>query len=150
MRLCFLMEKEYAPYPKWFGTAFARLKSAPPLIPTLQLVLRAATWQEREEHLVQAYAYVANLHNSLGVTAPLPAQANLFFDRPFRVIHLGGDFAGAIRAQITDPVVQRIAAQPLIGSVDQFSDNTDLLSDPIWRERLRTFYEPTPTAETPA
>jgi hypothetical protein len=150
MRLCFLMEKEYAPYPKWFGTAFARLKSGPPLIPTLQLVLHAATWQEREKHLVQAYEYVANLHNNLGVTAPLSAQANFFFDRPFRVIHLGGDFAGAIRAQITDPVVQRIAAQPLIGSVDQFSDNTDLLSDPIWRGRLRTFYESTTTAETPA
>ena len=24
MRLCFLMEKQYAPYPKWFGTAFAQ------------------------------------------------------------------------------------------------------------------------------
>jgi hypothetical protein len=150
MRLCFLMEREYAPYPKWFGTAFARLKSGPPLLPTLQLVLHAATWQEREEHLVQAYEDVANLHNNLGITAPLSAQANFFFDRPFRVIHLGGDFAGAIRAQITDPVVQRIAALPLIGSVDQFSDNTDLLSDPIWRERLKTLYESITTAETPA
>jgi hypothetical protein len=22
MNLCFLLEKQYAPYPKWFGTAF--------------------------------------------------------------------------------------------------------------------------------
>jgi uncharacterized protein DUF4037 len=28
MHLCFLFEKQYAPYPKWFGTAFRRLHSA--------------------------------------------------------------------------------------------------------------------------
>ena len=28
MRLCFLLERRYAPYPKWLGTAFARLDSA--------------------------------------------------------------------------------------------------------------------------
>ena len=29
MRLGFLMERQYAPYPKWFGTAFQRLACAP-------------------------------------------------------------------------------------------------------------------------
>lgn len=28
MRLCFLMERSYSPYPKWFGTAFRRLACA--------------------------------------------------------------------------------------------------------------------------
>ena len=28
MRLAFLMEREYPPYPKWFGTAFSGLHSA--------------------------------------------------------------------------------------------------------------------------
>ena len=28
MRLCFLMERKYAPYTKWFGTAFSRLAGA--------------------------------------------------------------------------------------------------------------------------
>ena len=28
MSLCFLMEKRYAPYAKWFGTAFLRLECA--------------------------------------------------------------------------------------------------------------------------
>ena len=32
MRLCFLMEKVYAPYPKWFGTAFKQLDCAPALL----------------------------------------------------------------------------------------------------------------------
>ncbi len=29
MMLCFLIERVYAPYPKWFGTGFARLACAP-------------------------------------------------------------------------------------------------------------------------
>ncbi len=33
MRLCFLMEKRYAPYAKWFGTAFAQLDSGKALQP---------------------------------------------------------------------------------------------------------------------
>ena len=59
MRLCFLMERRYAPYTKWFGTAFSRLDAAPVLIPSLQGVLRAGTWQERERHLCAAYEAVA-------------------------------------------------------------------------------------------
>ena len=35
MRLCFLMERQYAPYSKWFGTAFSRLACAPELSPLL-------------------------------------------------------------------------------------------------------------------
>ena len=33
MNLCFLMEKRYAPYAKWFGTAFKQLKSRPSCTP---------------------------------------------------------------------------------------------------------------------
>jgi hypothetical protein len=33
MRLCFLMERKYAPYPKWFGTGFSHLQCASVLTP---------------------------------------------------------------------------------------------------------------------
>lgn len=140
MRLCFLMEKQYAPYPKWFGTAFARLACAAQLSPVLRRALCAETWQEREEYLCAAYEYVASMHNALGATNPLPAKVSAFFSRPFRVIH-GETFANAIRAQVTDPAVKRIAAERLIGSVDQFSDSADILSDPRWRPALRQLYD---------
>ena len=42
MRLCFLMERRYAPYSKWLGTAFARLDCAPRLQPVLHEVLSAS------------------------------------------------------------------------------------------------------------
>ena len=49
MHLCFLMERQYAPYPKWFGTAFKQLSHAASLAPVLQQALSAGSWQEREE-----------------------------------------------------------------------------------------------------
>ena len=137
MRLCFLMEKQYPPYPKWFGTAFARLSGVEELLPLLQRVLSAPSWSERQEFLVPAYEIVAAKHNALQVTQVLPAKVSPFYDRPFLVIH-GGRFAHALREQIGDPLVKQIAEKWLIGNVDQFSDSTDLLKK---ARSLRSLYE---------
>ena len=67
MRLCFLMERQYAPYPKWFGTAFRRLACADTLEPILQQALSARTWQERERALAETYERIAAMHNALEV-----------------------------------------------------------------------------------
>jgi hypothetical protein len=141
MRLCFLMEKQYAPYAKWFGKAFNELKCAEELSPILRRVLLAEAWQEREKYLAAAFECIAEMHNRLRITETLPAKVSKFFGRPFLVINVNAGFADAIRARITDPAVQRIAARKLIGSIDQISDNTDLLSDPRWRSTLRRLYE---------
>jgi hypothetical protein len=136
MRLCFLMERQYAPYPKWFGTAFQQLNSATTLTPILRQVLSANNWQERQEYLGAAFEVIAARHNALGITEPLPEKTTLFFGRPFRVI--GGEkFSRAIRARIADPLLHRL---PLIGSLDQISDNTELLSDPRWRLALQNLW----------
>lgn len=140
MRLCFLMERTYAPYPKWFGTAFQQLSCAAELSPSLRAALRAETWPERERHLVSAYEHVARMHNALGLTDPLPEVARDFFGRPFRVIALHGH-ADALLARITAPAVKRIAARQPIGSLEQFSDSTDLVSHAAWRPALRKLYE---------
>ena len=44
MRLCLLMEQQYAPYAKWFGSAFARLDCAKGLTPIFARVLRSTGW----------------------------------------------------------------------------------------------------------
>lgn len=140
MRLCFLMEKTYAPYPKWFGTAFKQLPDTQELLPALQEILGASTWQQREGFLVKAYEHIARHHNALNLTTPLPEQATSFFDRPFQVIAFHG-FTTALLKEIKDPAIKQIAEKPLIGSLDLLSDNTALLSDPDWRPLLRHFYE---------
>lgn len=141
MHLCFLMERQYAPYPKWFGTAFRRLECGEALVPILQRALQAPTWQERQDQLANAYEFLAHLHNRLEITEPLPTSYALFYTRPFKVIHLDGGFAEAIHRRITDPEVLRIATKRWLGNIDQISDNTDLLCGANWRPQLRTLYE---------
>ena len=140
MSLGFLMERHYAPYPKWFGSAFQRLSCAPQMSPHLVQALRAGTWQERETALCQACTLLAEMHNALSLTGPLPVEPESFHGRPFRVIH-AERFAQALVGQIGDPEVGRIAAKGLIGSIDQFSDNTDLRSHMAWRPAIRRLYE---------
>jgi hypothetical protein len=136
MRLCFLMERRYWPYTKWFGTAFARLASAGRVGPHLSAALGAERWPERERALSAAYAAVAELHNDLGVTAPIETAVSPFHDRPYLVIH-SGRVVDALRERIADPLLREVA---LTGCVDQFADSTDVLSYPERYERLRSFF----------
>ena len=139
MRLCFLMEKQYAPYAKWFGTAFAQLDNAATLTGILLAVQRAHTWQERERRLSQAYQAVAARHNRLELTEPMPETTRTFFGRPFRVIALHG-FADALLRSISDPDMAQLTQRRPIGSIDQFSDSTDLLEATELRPTLRALY----------
>lgn len=140
MQLCFLMERQYAPYPKWFGTAFSRLACAADLSPTLRAAQLAAGWQERERHVIAAGEYVARMHNALRITAQVQAPASRFHDRPFQVIR-SELILDAIHAEIRDESVRRLASRRLIGNIDQFSDSTDLKEDASHRKAVRTLFE---------
>jgi hypothetical protein len=77
------------------------------------------------------------MHNALGITVPLPTKVSPFHGRPFQVIH-GEVFSNTIKATIRDEAVKRIPTD--IGSVDQFSDSTDLLENTALRQRLKALY----------
>lgn len=136
MQLCFLMERQYAPYPKWFGTAFSRLACGPTLTPILSDVVKADTWQTREAALMIAYDELATMHNALQLTAPVTTETEQMWDRPFKVVW--ADFPGLLKAQIQDPTVQRIADQWRFGPIDRFRD---LLWPPATRPRLRHLFD---------
>lgn len=123
MYLCFLMERRYAPYPKWFGTAFRQLSCASEMMPHLIAGQIANEWREREQELAKAYRIVARMHNELQLTDPLEAETSLFFDRPFTVIG-GGRFAEALMSKVEDPTLRKLASVRF-GGIDQISDNTD-------------------------
>jgi hypothetical protein len=122
MRLCFLIERRYAPYSKWFGTAFTRLECGPTLMPMLREALAATDWRAREEALVPVYEYVARMFNALSVTEPEEPTVRYFYHRPFRVLN-SGRFVEACMAKT--PLRDRGYA----GGVDQFADSTDVLSN---------------------
>lgn len=142
MQLCFLQERVYAPYPKWFGTGFQKLQSAEMLQPILKDAQMAATWQARETALVAGFEFVARQHNALNVTGPIDSEAKMFHERPFRVMSNNGIVEVLLDA-IEDPAVKRLKDLPgLIGGIDHFSDSTDLRSQIGWRERVRALYAP--------
>lgn len=115
MKLCFLMEREYAPYSKWFGTAFAKLKCSKRLMPIFNNVLAAKSWKEREKHLSQAYKEAAELHNRLKITKRMKTEVSQFYNRPYLIIR-AGNFADEIKKSIVDKEVKRVGLD--IGPID--------------------------------
>ncbi len=123
--LCFLYEKRYAPYPKWLGTAFAELACAAELRPILRAIVRGETWRERERHLCDAYQALNQLHNASKLTAPVEPARQVFHERGFWVSN-AWRYVDKLRDTISDGEAQALCNHALIGSVDLFSDNTDL------------------------
>ena len=126
MRMAFLIERRYAPYPKWFGTAFSRLPCAGQIAPILDRVLSAGDWKTREAALAQSYLVLAELHLSRGLPGDLEPRIGRYFDRPFTVIN-ADDISAAIRTQIEDALLSSL---PLIGGLDQATDSTPVTEAP--------------------
>lgn len=71
MRLSLLLERRYAPYSKWLGSAFSQLGAAGTLLPSLRGALAATDYAERERHLCAAYEAVATRQNESGLVDPV-------------------------------------------------------------------------------
>lgn len=123
--LCFLYERRYAPYPKWLGTAFAGLRCAKELAPILRSLQAGDTWRDRERHLCSAYEILNGMHNSRDLTKPVQPAVENFHGRGFLVSN-AWRYSEALLAEVHDGEVKAIAEQSQIGSIDQFSDSTDL------------------------
>jgi hypothetical protein len=137
MRLALLMAKTYAPYTKWLGTAFARLGHADGLDRDLANVMNGETLEQRESALITAYEKLARRHNELGITEYVDPTPRQYHDRPAMVID-AGRFTTACLAKVDDPWLSRLG---LVGGIDQFADNTHVLSDPTAYRRLVAIYQ---------
>ena len=139
MRIAFLLEREYPPYPKWFGTAFSELACAPGLQPNIDAALHARNWQERQSALSPVYEGIAEIQRSHGVVDSISSRVTNFWGRPFLVIH-GDEIAEALFSQITDTELSSLAQDRKIGSIDLISDNSDLLENEGMRPLFQTLY----------
>lgn len=139
--LCFLYEKRYAPYPKWLGSAFAALDCADELAPILRAAQTGATWRERDRHLCAAYEALNRLHKASRLTAPIAPAVQGFHERGFLVSN-AWRYSESLLAAINDPAVQAIGNRALIGSIDLFSDNTDLREAVELRGSIARLFEP--------
>ena len=138
MRLCFLLERRYAPYSKWLGTAFARLEAASEVEPALNDALAADGYPERGAALARAYETVGRRFNALAIAEPQDPTVRRFYERPYLVL-ASDRFASACLAAMDDDGLRGL---PLVGSADQLADCTDVLTAPSLVRRLGAVYEP--------
>lgn len=131
MHIAFLIERCYAPYPKWFGTAFARLNSASQLQPLLTEALAAPHWEQREAAIASAAEHLANLQLERGIPGAVPPQVAPYFTRPFQVIN-ADEIAGGLRSAIDDEVLRQLPS----GSIDQLTDMVPILTSPELSRRI--------------
>ena len=139
MILGFLMERQYVPYAKWFGTAFYQLQCTETLRPILEAALAATDWKSRERDLCAANEIVAGMHNALDLTAPISTGVTEFHGRGYKVID-AGRFVSPLLVLIQDPALKNLAEKRPIGSLDQFSDSTDLREAMDLRPIIKRLY----------
>ena len=132
--LAFLLSRRWAPYPKWRGTVFRSLPVAARLGPLLDAVVAASGWRDRESALAAACEVLLDVQRERGHPAPACAVIP-FFDRPYRT--LDGAVLEGLLEGITD---QDVARLPVVGSIEQWADSTDVLSSPGRRAALQAAY----------
>ena len=126
MRMGFLLERRYAPYSKWFGSAFTRLPIAAALAPPLARTLAAQDWNERGEALAAAYLVLAKRQLADGIGNRFEPIIGPYHTRPFATIN-ADDAVEATTGAIEDSALK---ALPIVGSLDQVTDLTPVLEDP--------------------
>ena len=139
MELCFLQEKRYWPYLKWFGTAFSKLKIASTIGSILDRILGAADRQTREDGVMQALEMVAEGHNSLGITSIIPPTFEHFkvgindAVRPYPVLN-AGIYVEACKGKISIEALRKLIT---VGSIDQLTHAEDgLINFTSWPKDL--------------
>lgn len=134
MRLALLIERRYAPYPKWFGSAFAALDCAAMLSPKLNDVLVATTWQDREASLLDATRYLAELQYEKRIPGAIIPTVASIHSRPYRFIDTI-KIAEALQSVIQDEYLRQT---PEFGGADQFISSQFVLAVPEFSRRVVT------------
>jgi Domain of unknown function (DUF4037) len=133
MWLAFALSRRWAPYAKWRGTVFRSLPVAAELGPLLDGAT-AAGWRDRENALAGACEVLLGVQRERW-QPEAPSGVIQFFDRPYRTVDQA--VPRALLAGVGDPDVARL---PIVGSIEQWADCTDILSSPGHRACLRSAY----------
>ena len=136
MRLAFLYCGRYSPYSKWFGTAVSQLPFPETIGEEIRQALTAQDKYQRETALIKAQEYLARLNNSSGLTPPVEVKVEPYFNRDILVIH-AEKIAESIKKQLFGTPLSGI---PLIGSLSEIGNYTEISDDPAFRMHIRNLY----------
>jgi hypothetical protein len=137
MRIALLQSRQYAPYAKWLGTAFARTSIGREMQPYFVQALSSGNWQEREEQINRAGAFAIRQLNELGIVAHVPDRPAQFHTRPFHVLP-AEEIAGALHDSLAGTLLANLT--PFVGGIDVVTDSTDALKSTGFRLAMRTMF----------
>lgn len=121
MFMCFLLERKYTPYDKWFGVAFKKwLRHGPNLAPLLIDVLKEKDWFKRQETLACIYQEVGEICNELKITKPISTKIVDYFGRGYPMVD-AWKFEEKIHESIQNEQLRNMKFP--MGSIDQFIDH---------------------------
>jgi hypothetical protein len=128
MHLAHLIDRRWPPYAKWLGTSLTRLPRSHAVTAPLTRALISTGWRSRQDALVDAVRTLSHLQAGAGLpTVADPVEA--FWDRAYRGIR--AEVITALEESITDPAVHALPRG--VGSVEQWSHNVDVLTNPTRR-----------------
>jgi hypothetical protein len=131
MHLTFLLERHWPPYSKWFGTLWGALADAGELRPFLEAMLSGADHAARQAGMAAALEVLLARQNRLGLSEAAHATVP-FWDRPY--LHPAPEITDQLLAGIVN---EEVRALPLgLGSIEQRTDNVDLLVSPQLRRQF--------------
>ena len=136
MHLCFLYERRYAPYSKWFGVAFGELKCAGRVKPVLQKALATDSILEREELIARAQSLLIEMHNACEITPPISAALHPYYTRDITVAD-----ADLVYEALVDLLsATQLRDVPPIGALSNVGNLVVLTEDPANLERIMRLY----------
>lgn len=138
MRLCFLYTDTYAPYSKWFGTAFQRLELEGNIKRLIAGALSARSLSDREDRLVEAQAAAADLHNASGLTDFVDYRIESYYGRDIKVI-FADKFAEAAAKTLAGTALENV---PLIGTLSQVGGLSSFADDKKYYMQISELYRP--------
>jgi hypothetical protein len=120
IRLAFLIERRYAPYSKWLGSAVTWLRCGDDLHDLLSRAVAASDAEERQARLGDSYELLGRLTNELALTPPLDPKPRPFYTRPYTV-GAADELATALLDAVADPTLRALRPH---GAFDQLFDST--------------------------
>lgn len=136
MRLCFLYKNVYAPYSKWFGTAFNELDIDVNIKKSIYTALHAETIEQREDWLVKSQALIADLHNKSEITPFIDYKIESYFGRNIKVIFTE-KFAEAVSEKLIGTQLENI---PLIGTFGQIGGLSSFSDEKQYYKQIKAVY----------
>lgn len=137
MQIAFLLEQQYAPYSKWFGTAFQRLPLAAALTTDIATALSSDDWRTREAALLRVGSALITAQNALCLAEPIDPTPRRFHTRDIHVLD-AARVRDALLAAITDPWLR--ALPPRLGSLRQLTRSDDIMeARRVWARLARVY-----------